>query len=234
MNKLYSLNNFQKIIPLQKKIILRHFTSRTSNSNKSIYNKSLNITKENTIDITGINENVNQNIKLELKNLDKLINRYNQKTNMDEKVEKQPDVSLDEIIPDPPINQQTFNKTSNKDNYNFDHFKQRNKEIMKKRNEDKETKDKKKGKNMEDEDEEMNEEKPLIDEKTLAKLQDLIKNDKDNKNSEYKSINPENQEDEIYNTADNEKEVLLHRPAKNFVWGLGNQTKQKKCMIYTF
>ena len=156
MNKLFSLNNFfQKIIHPQKKIILRHFTSRISNSKKSIYNKSLNITKENTIDITSIDENVNQNIKLELKNLDKLINRYNPNSKMDEKIVKKQDL-FDETIPDPPINQQTFNKTSSNINYNFDSFNQRNKEIMKKRMEDKETKVKKQGNAMEDEDEEVN------------------------------------------------------------------------------
>jgi hypothetical protein len=67
MNKCLSSSNQWSFI--QNRIKL--FSTRVTNSNKSIYNKSLNITKENTIDITNSTEEVNRNIKLELKNLDK-------------------------------------------------------------------------------------------------------------------------------------------------------------------
>ena len=70
MNKFFSLNNF----PYKSSFIrtsISLFSTRTHSSNKSIYNKSLNITKENTIDITNSTEEMNRNIKLELKNLDK-------------------------------------------------------------------------------------------------------------------------------------------------------------------
>lgn len=70
MNKYFSLNNFQYKSSLLSKSI-KLFSTKSINPNKSIYNKSLNITKENTIDITDSNEEMNHNIKLELKNLEK-------------------------------------------------------------------------------------------------------------------------------------------------------------------
>jgi ribosomal silencing factor RsfS len=63
-----------------------------------------------------------------------------------------------------------------------------------------------------------------IDEKALEQLQELIKKDESNKQG-YKNL--ENSDEPLENIID-EKQVLVHRPGKNFVWGLGQQTKQRK------
>ncbi len=111
-----------------------------------------------------------------------------------------------------------------KDNkFDFKAFEQRNREIYKN-----ETREKK---SAEKASENLEKEKQKIDEATLSKLQALIKNDKETENeTNYKSI-MEDQNKHIYQDESTEKEILVTRPAKNFVWGLGNQTKQKKCII---
>lgn len=129
-----------------------------------------------------------------------------------------------------PIIQPNSNKINS--NLNFDYFKQRNKEINKKGT------NKKGGSKLNtinDPENEESKEKEFIDEKTLAKLQELIKDDKENIDKGYKKVNPDIEDTIDENDAsniqspENEKELLVNRPAKNFVWGLGNQTKQKKC-----
>ena len=60
---------------------------------------------------------------------------------------------------------------------------------------------------------------------------ELIKNDKDNKSTQYKPINPQDEEISQSDPTEIEKDILVNRPQKNFVWGLGNQTKQKKCIL---
>jgi hypothetical protein len=67
----------------------------------------------------------------------------------------------------------------------------------------------------------------LLDEDTMKKLDELINKDPDSK--KFHKIN--NQEEEFIKVEE-EKNVLVHRPLKNFVWGLGQQTKQKKCKNY--
>ncbi len=75
------------------------------------------------------------------------------------------------------------------------------------------------------------EKKGIINKNTLAKLQSLI--DQDKEKEEYKSINKseENEQNNSVKLNDNfeDKTVLVNRPLKNFVWGLGLQTRQKKC-----
>jgi hypothetical protein len=141
------------------------------------------------------------------------------------------DLFENEKISEPKFNQQIFN--SIKQDYNFDSFIERNKEIHKKGKTNIE-KNNRKAKTKDEFSEE--DEGKYIDEKTLAKLQEYIKNDKDNKSSQYKPINPQDEEITQSESADIEKDILVNRPQKNFVWGLGNQTKQKKCtyLLYKF
>lgn len=100
-------------------------------------------------------------------------------------------------------------------NYNYDIFKQRNKNIS----------DNIKSK------QNTNEDKNEIDPKTLEKLKSLIEEDEKEKVKEnYKTPNTDSVENqEILEENFEEKEVIVNRPLKNFVWGLGQQTKQKKC-----
>jgi len=100
-------------------------------------------------------------------------------------------------------------------NYNYDIFKQRNKNIS-----DNILKSKQSG----------NEERVEISSKTLDKLKSLIEED-EKVNENYK--NPNTNTEEFQEAEENieEKEVIVNRPLKNFVWGLGQQTKQKKCIF---
>jgi hypothetical protein len=66
----------------------------------------------------------------------------------------------------------------------------------------------------------------IIEDDALSKLQELI--NKDSKESNYKTLNNENDE---FIPIEEEKNVLVNRPLKNFVWGLGHQTKQRKSKI---
>lgn len=109
--------------------------------------------------------------------------------------------------------QENTEESSTKSNqpFNFDMFKRRNKDLKTKENDKNKTTD-------------------ILDKKALAKLEELIKED-ETSNTEYKQINyrvdskteEENYDPEYFNN------VLVHRPTRNFVWGLGQQTKQKKC-----
>jgi len=101
--------------------------------------------------------------------------------------------------------------------FDYDIFKKRNKDIQNKTV--KEIKIQSESKKEEKEN--------FLDEKTLNKLQELIK--KDNNEETYKPLN--DTDDTNYNIEE-EKNVLVHRPLKNFVWGLGQQNKKKKCKIY--
>jgi hypothetical protein len=122
-------------------------------------------------------------------------------------------------------------KEEMKKNYNFDYFKQRNKEIYSSSNSRSTSNaDTKKKNNPTDTEKKEN----FIDEKTLAKLQEFIKQD-DLSKDKYKTINNTPNDNNNPNFVEEgfeneEKELLVNRPVKNFVWGLGNQTKQKKCI----
>jgi hypothetical protein len=96
-------------------------------------------------------------------------------------------------------------------NMDFESFKTRNKDL---KNKMKSNSAQKKPK----------EEIELLDEDTMKKLDELINNDPDSK--KFHKINNEEEE---FIKIEEEKSVLVHRPLKNFVWGLGQQTKQKKC-----
>ena len=110
--------------------------------------------------------------------------------------------------------------------FDYDVFKNRNKEISQK---DKKKKEVKEIETEEDIDEE--EKQGFIDEDTLAKLKELIKEGEAKEEKEnFKSFNKEKEEENKFNGEFmEEKNVLVQRPLKNFVWGLGQQTKQKKC-----
>ncbi len=91
--------------------------------------------------------------------------------------------------------------------------------------------------------------KSPINEQTMAKLQEIMEEDQranPDKLNLYKNVNDFNFNDPVIPDLDeNEKSenqnfekienqeddnILVHRPLKNFVWGLGQKTKQKKCM----
>jgi hypothetical protein len=99
-------------------------------------------------------------------------------------------------------------------NFDFEAFKMRNKDLKNKT---------KSGPSQKASKEDME----LLDEDTMKKLDELINKDPDSK--KFHKIN--NQEEEFIKVEE-EKNVLVHRPLKNFVWGLGQQTKQKKCKNY--
>jgi hypothetical protein len=117
---------------------------------------------------------------------------------------------------------------------NFDAFKKRNKEINSKiQNKEEPNKKPKSNEN-------------VVDEKTLAKLEEIIKeNENNNANNRdifklFKDKISQIDEEELItdNTSEDngsnietESNVLVHRPLKNFVWGLGEKTKQKKCNL---
>lgn len=69
----------------------------------------------------------------------------------------------------------------------------------------------------------------FISEQTLQKFEQLVNEDKDidkynNVQSTFEGVVDDSIEDPFTN-------VLVHRPSKNFVWGLGQQTKRKKCIV---
>jgi len=107
-------------------------------------------------------------------------------------------------------------EVNNFQNYNYDIFKQRNKNIS-----DNILKSKQSG----------NDEKVEISSKTLDKLKSLIEEDEKVKEN-YKNPNTNTEEFQEVEENFEVKEVIVNRPLKNFVWGLGQQTKQKKCIIY--
>lgn len=197
------------------RIPFRHFST---GGRKSIYSKKKNsdqINSGNTIDITeSQKEFEKQNKELEKKSLEKLLNRNNiNEDNRGNSNSNQNNTS------------QTYSDTENKfKNFNFDSFKKRNQEIN--------TKAKSKEKESD------------INKKTLDKLQGYIKKDEETDGfnkfdifSSKSSISNANlsveskveEDDEDGDAFGEDNNVLVHRPLKNFVWGLGEKTKQRKC-----
>lgn len=76
-----------------------------------------------------------------------------------------------------------------------------------------------------------------MNDKLLSQLNKYIKDDDEflntnksvNKNKEIEFSNQEIEDN--FNQLDG---VLVHRPPKGFVWGLGQQTRKKKCNLKKF
>ncbi len=67
----------------------------------------------------------------------------------------------------------------------------------------------------------------------MKRLKEIIQEDKDNLD-EYKTFEDENTNsmitsNQLKSEEKEEKDYLVKRPTKNFVWGLGEQTKRRKC-----
>lgn len=114
--------------------------------------------------------------------------------------------------------------------YDFEAFKTRNKELNKKINREQSVLNEEENSKMKN--------KTEMDSKTLEKLQSLIEEDKDNMTDdfaeEFKKINVVVSKPSEEEENKKESEVLVHRPSKNFVWGLGHQVKKKKRMEINF
>jgi hypothetical protein len=221
-----TMNNILiRLCPTIKKFNRRFslFNFKQFSINKSIFNKKIKITKtlhnaginnDNTIDVTNINKNL-ENTKTHTATptpaqISSEITDQNRNSNF------------------PPPN---YDKNYDS---NFDVFKKRNKELNKKAKAENKITDKI------GQEDNGKKEPTYIDEKMLAKLQQLINDDKENFNvNDFKSLNKPGtskvEEQELKSTGGeiNPREnVLVVRPSKNFVWGLGEQTKLRKCKLY--
>ena len=65
-------------------------------------------------------------------------------------------------------------------------------------------------------------EEEIMDDSAMKKLNELIEQDPDKKI--YESLKMEEKEMKV----EDEKNILVMRPLRNFVWGLGHQAKQRK------
>lgn len=135
-------------------------------------------------------------------------------------------------------------ETANSSKFNFDSFKNRNLEISKNNNLNSNhklnSKNKLKDKQKEElEGDEKNQvvERQEFDQKLLAQLNKFIQEDRSFFNEQGKKINEssnninhEIKEDKIEEEFENKFDgVLVKRPPKGFVWGMGNQANKKKC-----
>jgi ribosome-associated protein len=205
---------------------------------KSIYNKKKftnpEFNENNTIDITdsNMNNNLNTHSSKIHKEMDLNLNLEIKTMEKDNLTNSRKDTPVNELK----VKTQTYQDHMELEkeiqgikDFDYDIFKKRNKEIL--------SKDKKK-KKIEKIEKQENEESDLdldedqeIDEKTLAKLQELINQDQEGKDN-FKPLNKAKEEnvkiDEEGEPLPEEKPILVNRPLKNFVWGLGQQTKQRK------
>lgn len=139
----------------------------------------------------------------------------------------------------------------NSEKFSFDTFKNRNLELSKinfnsnpKLNPKSKSKKKQKEEGNENEDEKANEgiERQEFDQKLLVQLNKYIKEDsavfteqgkKINQDAQNNSGNKDEFKHESYNAEeenDNKFDgILVKRPPKGFVWGMGNQANKKKC-----
>lgn len=70
-------------------------------------------------------------------------------------------------------------------------------------------------------------ENKFIDENTLNSIQKLI--DEDDNSGKYKHLETDFQG--VVEGNETGSDILVQRPKKNFIWGLGQQTNKKKCKI---
>lgn len=140
-----------------------------------------------------------------------------------------------------------FSEKKYEQTFNFESFKNRNLEISKANsssNPKLNSKTKSKKQKEENEDEENNKlsERQEFDNKLLSQLNKYIQEDTSYLSELGKKVNQTVKESSLSNEEvkeeQNEEEsenrfegVLVKRPIKGFVWGMGNQTQKKKCKL---
>lgn len=207
----FSLESYIGIKRTFYQINFKYFAKKTTkitfSNNKKPIPKQGNMNDSNTIDITESQK--------DFESIDQIYSPSNRSKTSGKVNKKETDWEDLEI----------------KEKFNFDSFKDRNKEIFKDKNKVKP-----------DEKTDKKNKEPAIDLETLARLNELIADDEEQENilkqkPGYKPLNNEgsiDQQETIQTEGESleENPILVQRPTKNFVWGLGQQTKQKKCINF--
>lgn len=176
--------------------------------NKFQTNKSLEdagINKDNTLDITKMNNYQTKEKEFDDLDLDSILKGSSSKVFNNVNTNTKNTKENLEILTNPEKREEAL-KEEMKKFPGFEAFKERNKNLKKPQKE----------------------KENMVDEKTFEKLQQLIEEDEENE--KYKTI-PSNNKQDAKTYEEDQKELLVKRPSKDFVWGLGQQTKQKKCNI---